>query len=144
MVTSARTKPVSDADVATQAAKAQLPPELYNRLDEVMFYAPLGRDHVAAVADRMLRQLRGTLEKRGVHVEIDASVVDVLLEQGGYDVEMGARPMRRTIVRMIEAPIADLILNGELNQGAVLLICAGEDGLVFDIVDRVSRLPRHG
>lgn len=132
------------ATVAIQAAKAQLPPELYNRLDEVMFYAPLRRDHVAAVAERMLRQLRGTLEQRGVHVEIDAGVLEVLLEQGGYDVEMGARPMRRTIVRLIEAPIADLILKGELNDGAVLLIAGSDAELVFDVVDRASRVPRVG
>jgi ATP-dependent Clp protease ATP-binding subunit ClpC len=110
-------------DAVTEAAKRALPPELFNRLDEVLAFAPLSREDVAEVARRILRALAGDLERsRGVKLEVGASAVDVLLESGGFDPEMGARPMRRAIGRLVEAPIAEMILKGELRRGDVAFV----------------------
>jgi ATP-dependent Clp protease ATP-binding subunit ClpC len=117
------------------AARAALPPELYNRIDEVLAFAPLGRAEVAEVARRMLRALGEELDAaRGVRLDVGDAAVDALLASGGFDPELGARPMRRAIARLIEAPIAEMILRGELSRGDVALVDA-EDGAV--IVDAV-------
>ena len=100
------------------AARASLAPELYNRIDEVLAYGPLGRAEVGEVAKRMLRILGAELERtRDVRLDVSAAAVDALLDGGGFDPELGARPMRRAIGRLIEAPIAEMILRGELERG---------------------------
>ncbi len=124
-------------DALCGAARSALPPELYNRIDEVMAFAPLGRGDVAEVARRMLRGLGQELEAaRGVKLDVSDGAIEALLVGGGFDVEMGARPMRRAIGRLVEAPIAEMILKGELSRGDVALVDV-EDGKVF--VDAVQR-----
>jgi ATP-dependent Clp protease ATP-binding subunit ClpC len=117
------------------AARGALPPELYNRIDEVLAFAPLGRADVAEVARRMLRVLGEELEAaRGVRLDVSDGAIEALLAGGGFDAELGARPMRRAIGRLVEAPIAEMVLRGELEQGDVALVDV-EDGRV--IVDAV-------
>lgn len=121
--------------VAVAAARATLPPELYNRIDEVLFFRHLDRGDVRAVAGRLLAGLATSLGARGIRLDVEESALDALLEQGGYDPELGARPMRRAIVRLVEAPLADMILRGELEEGDVAMI-SGEGGEI--VVDAVS------
>jgi ATP-dependent Clp protease ATP-binding subunit ClpC len=105
------------------AARAALPSELYNRIDEVLAFAPLSRPDVAEVARRMLRALGEELERaRGVRLEVPEAAIDALLDSGGYDAELGARPMRRAIARWVEAPIAEMVLKGELDRGDVAVL----------------------
>jgi ATP-dependent Clp protease ATP-binding subunit ClpC len=124
-------------DALCAAARAALPPELYNRIDEVLAFAPLGRADVAEVARRMLRAIAAELETaRGVHLDVSDGAVDALLAAGGFDADFGARPMRRAIERLVEAPIAEMLLKGELAPGDVALVGV-EDGRVS--VDAVRR-----
>jgi ATP-dependent Clp protease ATP-binding subunit ClpC len=117
------------------AARAALAPELYNRIDEVLAFAPLGRADVAEVARRMLRSLGDELEAaRGVRLDASDAAVDALLAAGGFDAELGARPMRRAIARLVEAPIAEMILRGELARGDVALVDVEEGRVVVDAV----------
>jgi ATP-dependent Clp protease ATP-binding subunit ClpC len=117
------------------AARAALPPELYNRIDEVLAFAPLGRGDVAEVARRMLRALGNELETaRGVRLDVSDAAVDALLAAGGFDAELGARPMRRAIARLVEAPIAEMILRGELERGDVALVDVEDGRVVVDTV----------
>lgn len=112
-----------------QAARHALPPELYNRLDEVLTFAPLSRDDVARIGDKLLKRLGDELELlRGVSLQIEPGVVDHLLDQGGYDAELGARPLRRTIARLVEAPLAEALLAGRVRTGDtwVAAVVAGE------------------
>jgi ATP-dependent Clp protease ATP-binding subunit ClpC len=117
------------------AARRALPPELFNRLDEVLAFAPLTRDDVAEVARRILKSLALELERaRGVKLDASDAAVEALLDAGGFDPEMGARPMRRAIGRHIEAPIAEMILKGQLARGDVATVDV-ENGLI--VVDAV-------
>ena len=117
------------------AARTALPPELYNRIDEVLAFAPLGRADVAEVARRMLRALGEELEAaRGVRLDVSDGAVDALMSSGGFDAELGARPMRRAIGRLIEAPIAEMILEGKLKHGDVALVDVEDGQLVVDAV----------
>jgi ATP-dependent Clp protease ATP-binding subunit ClpC len=107
----------------SETARRALPPELFNRLDEVLAFAPLTRDDVAEVARRILKGLAAELLRaRGVKLEASAAAIDGLLDAGGFDPEMGARPMRRAIGRHIEAPIAEMILKGMLSRGDVAMV----------------------
>jgi ATP-dependent Clp protease ATP-binding subunit ClpC len=118
------------------AARAALPPELYNRLDEVLAFAPLTRLDVSEIARRMLAALAVELEAtRQVTLDVNDAAVDALLDNGGFDAELGARPMRRAISRLIEAPIAEMILRGEITRGDIATIDV-EDGVI--VVDAVT------
>ncbi|MEO8877135.1 MAG: ATP-dependent Clp protease ATP-binding subunit [Polyangiaceae bacterium] len=118
------------------AARAALPPELYNRLDEVLAFAPLTRGDVSEIARRMLASLAVELAAtRGVTLDINDAAIEALLDGGGFDAEMGARPMRRAISRMIEAPLGEMILRGEIARGDVATIDV-EDGII--VVDAVT------
>jgi ATP-dependent Clp protease ATP-binding subunit ClpC len=114
------------------AAKAALPPELYNRMDEVLCFAPLTRADVAEIARKLLAALGRSLEPRGVRLEVEPAAVEALLDAGGFDAEYGARPMKRTIGRLIEAPLAELILRGELEPDAVALVGVEDGEIVVD------------
>ncbi len=121
------------------AARAALPPELYNRLDEVLAFSPLGRDDVRRIAEKMLCAVSRSLEeKRDVRLDVDAAAIELLLDRGGFDPELGARPMRRTLARLVEAPLAEKILRGELCAGDVVLLGVEDDELCFDVLDETS------
>jgi len=121
------------------AARAALPPELYNRIDEVLAFAPLGRDEVREIARRLLAGVSRALERqRDVRLEVDDSAIEALLEAGGYEPSLGARPMKRTIARLVEAPLAEKILRDELERGDVLFINAAAGELSFDVLEGVS------
>jgi ATP-dependent Clp protease ATP-binding subunit ClpC len=128
------------AEAVCAAARAGLPPELYNRIDEVLAFAPLGRADVAEVARRMLRALGEDLEgARGISLDVSEAAIEALLDGGGFDVELGARPMRRAIGRLVEAPIAEMILRGELDRGDVALIDVEDGRVAVDAVRRRAR-----
>ena len=117
------------------AARRALPPELFNRLDEVLAFAPLTRDDVAEVARRILKDLAlELLRARGVKLDASAAAIDALLDAGGFDPELGARPMRRAIGRHIEAPIAEMILKGQLSPGDVAMVDVEAGAIVVDAV----------
>jgi ATP-dependent Clp protease ATP-binding subunit ClpC len=120
----------------TQAARSALAPELYNRIDEVMVFSPLGKDEVREIARRLLGGVtRALMVQRGVRLEYGSEVVELLLDQGGYDPTLGARPMKRTIARLVEAPLAERLLRGELPRGSVALLEANGSELDFDVVE---------
>lgn len=125
-----RSENAAYGDALVAAARSALPPELYNRLDEVLAFAPLTREDVAEVARRMIRSLGKELEAaRGIRLEARDEAVDALLDDGGFDPELGARPMRRAIARRIEAPLAEMLLRGELHRGDLASVTVSNGAL---------------
>jgi ATP-dependent Clp protease ATP-binding subunit ClpC len=118
---------------ALAAARRALPPELWNRIDEPLFFGRLSRDEVSEIARRMIagvvRQLQ---ERQGVELTVDATAIDSLLSLGGYDTELGARPMRRAIGRMLEAPLAAAILGGDFQRGDRVRAIGDARGVHFE------------
>jgi len=109
-------------DAVVQAARGALAPELYNRIDEVIPYAPLTREDIREVARRLLAALSNQLEQaRGIRLELDDEAIEALLDAGGYEPSLGARPMRRAIARLVEAPIAELVLRDQVHKGMIRL-----------------------
>ncbi len=98
-----------------EVAKRALAPEFYNRLDEVLVYKPLDRPLVTEIARRLLQKLVDTvMASRNVELRIEPSVIDLLLAQGRFDSQMGARPMKRASARLVEAPLAECLLAGDV------------------------------
>jgi ATP-dependent Clp protease ATP-binding subunit ClpC len=128
----------SAEDAVLAAARRALPPELWNRIDEPLFFGALGRPETLEIARRMLEGVGKALTREhGVSLEVEASALDALA-QIGFDPTLGARPMRRTVGRLVESPIAARILAGELRRGHRLRI-AGQNGrLVFDHTGSVA------
>jgi ATP-dependent Clp protease ATP-binding subunit ClpA len=121
------------------AARAALAPELYNRIDEVLVFAPLERDDVREIARRMLDGVGvSLLAQRGVTLEYGPELIEYLMDAGGFEPTLGARPMKRTIARLLEAPLAERILRGELPRGAALLVTVENGELEIDVLERRS------
>jgi ATP-dependent Clp protease ATP-binding subunit ClpC len=99
------------------AARASLSPELYNRIDEILVYEPLSREEVREVTRRLLARTAEALADRQIQLHVDDLAIDWLLDNGGYDISLGARPMKRTVARFVEAPLAEQILGGALVSG---------------------------
>jgi ATP-dependent Clp protease ATP-binding subunit ClpC len=109
---------VTAADRAISAARRAMPPELWNRIDEPLFFAPLTSEDVSEIARRMLSKVAEVMRgEHDVKISFEESAIRALIESGGFEAALGARPMRRTIGRMIEAPLAAKILAGECARG---------------------------
>lgn len=112
------------------AAKAALAPEFYNRLDEVLVYEPLTRADVRAIAAGMLSKLAAELLKsKGIILRVSEEALDVVLDAGGVDLSMGARPVRRALQREVEGRVAELVVGGGARKGDTVQIEAGAEGL---------------
>jgi ATP-dependent Clp protease ATP-binding subunit ClpC len=106
----------------------------------VLAFAPLTKTDVMEVARRMLVALGSDLERaRGVRLDVGDAAIHALLEHGGYDAELGARPMRRAIGRTVEAKIAEMMLRGELVRGDVALVEVEDGEIVVDAIKGGAR-----
>ena len=119
-------------DRAAQAARAALPPELWNRLDERLVFPALSREDLARVASLLLRQSSDRLAaERRIRFFAGDDVVEHLLAHGGFDPALGARPVRGAVQRLVEGPIAERILAGELVPGDELEVALESGALAF-------------
>ena len=118
-----------------EAVRSHFRPEFLNRLDDQIIFDRLGRGDMGAIVDIQLRRLEARLAGRKIVLELDADARAWLAEEG-YDPVFGARPLKRVIQRHLQDPLAEMILSGDVMDGATVVISAGADGLI--IGDRVS------
>ncbi|MCZ7681035.1 MAG: ATP-dependent Clp protease ATP-binding subunit [Sandaracinaceae bacterium] len=123
----------SDRERAVMAARRAVPPELWNRIDEPLWFSPLGDAEVRAIADRLLGEVAAVMRREHqVRLEIEPSVVGALVAAGGFDPELGARPMRRCVGRLVEAPLASAVLAGQVARGQTVVLRGEGDRVVLD------------
>jgi ATP-dependent Clp protease ATP-binding subunit ClpA len=104
-----------------------------NRFDDILVFGALTEHDVREVARRMLKDLASRLEEsRRVELTWNDAVVEHLLVNGGYDVAYGARPMRRTIGRLVETPLAEHLLTGTVAVGCKLRLDVRDGAIVFN------------
>ncbi|GMV44274.1 MAG: hypothetical protein AMXMBFR64_59900 [Myxococcales bacterium] len=119
-------------DAALGAAARALPPELWNRIDEKLVFQPLTRADVVAITRLLLADSSRRLEReKRIRYEADESVVSYLIDHGGWDARYGARPMRHTVQRLVEAAVAEAILRGGLREGATAQLTADPSGVTL-------------
>ncbi len=105
-------------------------PEFLNRVDEIIIFNNLGREEIKLIVEIQLRRLRQNLAGKKMDLEI-TEAAKALLADKGYDPVYGARPLKRTIQRLIQDPLAVKILAGEFKEGDRIKIDAQHDQFVF-------------
>jgi ATP-dependent Clp protease ATP-binding subunit ClpB len=113
-----------------QELRNTLRPEFLNRIDEVVIFRPLGRDELTRIVDIQLALLRRRLEDRRVHLEV-TDAAKALLGREGYDPTFGARPLKRTIQRLVQDPLALKLLEREFVEGDTVVADVESDRIVF-------------
>ncbi len=107
-----------------------LRPEFLNRIDEIVVFHPLGRDEIAAIVKIQLGHLRKRLADKRIQLELTPAA-EALLAREGYDPTYGARPLKRTIQRLIQDPLALKLLAGEFAEGDTVVADAVGDAVTF-------------
>jgi ATP-dependent Clp protease ATP-binding subunit ClpB len=101
---------------AMESLRASFRPEFINRIDEIVIFNPLGKEHLAKIVGLLLKSVEKLLEERQIALELTPAAEELLLREG-YDPAYGARPLRRTIQRLIQDPLALQILQGTVLPG---------------------------
>jgi ATP-dependent Clp protease ATP-binding subunit ClpB len=114
----------------TAALREAFKPEFLNRVDETIIFSNLGRDEIKSIVEIQLKRLRRNLANRKLALEITEQA-KALLADKGYDPAYGARPLKRTIQRLIQDPLAVKILAGEFKEGDRVKIDVDNDELNF-------------
>ena len=114
-------------------------PEFLNRIDEVIVFHKLQKKQIYSIMDLMISRVQQQLELQGVMIELKKSAKDLLLDRG-YDSTMGARPMRRCIQSLIEDPISEKLIRGEVKSGQRIEVSAKDKKMQFEI----KKLSRSG
>jgi ATP-dependent Clp protease ATP-binding subunit ClpB len=128
-------KSVSRDEIVT-VLQTRFRPEFLNRIDEIVIFHPLTRDHLAGIVDIQLRRVSRLLAEKGYQLEVSEAAREFLAEVG-YDPDFGARPLKRAIQRELQDPLALKILSGEFQQGETIRVDRGKSGLVFSAVTPV-------
>ena len=95
-------------------------PEMLNRIDEVVVFRPLKREHLRGIVEIQLKRLQQRLLDRGLTLELTTKAGDQLAAEG-WDPAFGARPLKRTIQQRIENPLSSRLLQGEFESGSTIL-----------------------
>jgi ATP-dependent Clp protease ATP-binding subunit ClpC len=110
-----------------QELKQHFRPEFLNRIDDVIVFHQLTESEIIEIVDLMVASLEKRLEEQNMAIELTPAA-KALLAHRGYDNALGARPLRRTLQRDIEDPLAEKLLFGDLTPGSIVLVdVAGED-----------------
>lgn len=108
---------------AQAAARDHFSPELWNRIDETLVFDPLSREEVTRIASLQLEKSRRKIgDETGIDLEIQEGVIDYLIDHGGWDPDLGARPMRQAIQRQVESIVAATILEADLGRGDTVYV----------------------
>ncbi|MGZ8605060.1 MAG: AAA family ATPase, partial [Actinomycetota bacterium] len=118
-------------DKVMDELKRSFRPEFLNRIDEVIVFHSLSQEDVKRIVDLMTKRLRDQLRAKDLEIELTESA-KVLLAERGYDPALGARPLRRTIQRLVEDPLSEKLLWKEFRAGQTIIIDARDDEIVFE------------
>jgi ATP-dependent Clp protease ATP-binding subunit ClpB len=118
-------------DLVMADVRAHFRPEFLNRVDEIILFHRLKREHMGRIVDIQMEHLQKLLDERKITIALDAKARDWLADKG-YDPAYGARPLKRVIQKSVQDPLAELILSGRIKDGEKVKIAAGRDGLVFN------------
>jgi hypothetical protein len=127
------------------AAKQVFKPELLNRFDDMIVFKKLDKADVVKILDIELAKVRQRLLAKSIGLELDAAATEFLVSKG-FDPALGARPLRRTVERFLEDPLAEELLRGMLTEGVIEAVVAEDkQGLSFRMRGELAlRTPQPG
>jgi ATP-dependent Clp protease ATP-binding subunit ClpC len=118
-------------DRVNDELKKSFRPEFLNRIDEVIVFRSLTQEDVKNIVDLMMKRVREQLKAKDVEIEL-TDEAKTLLAMQGYDQSLGARPLRRTIQRLVEDPLSEKLLWKEFRAGQTIIVDARDGEIVFD------------
>ncbi len=123
----------SDAvkDQVMAVVRASFRPEFLNRVDEIILFHRLRREHMGRIVDIQFARLGKLLEDRKIAITLDPKAREWLADKG-YDPAYGARPLKRVIQKAVQDPLAELILSGKIKDGEKVSMSADKQGLTFN------------
>jgi ATP-dependent Clp protease ATP-binding subunit ClpC len=127
-------------DRVMEELKRSFRPEFLNRIDEVIVFHSLSRENVKSIVDLMIRRVEDQLKSKDVDIELTDGAKELLAEKG-YDPALGARPLRRTIQRMVEDQLSEKLLYKEFQAGQTIIVDARDGELVFEPATQPPDIP---
>ena len=118
-------------DQVMAIVRASFRPEFLNRVDEIILFHRLQKSEMARIVDIQMKRLARLLEERKIAITLEPAARDWLAEKG-WDPAYGARPLKRAIQKLVQDPLAELILSGRIKDGEKVVITAGKQGLKFN------------
>lgn len=119
-------RPATMEDRVMELLRSTFRPEFLNRIDETIIFKPLGMDQIKEIVDIQLEHLRKRLAERKISLDLTPEAKKLIAEKG-YDPVYGARPLKRTIQKMIQDPLATEILRGTFKEGDHVVVDVGKD-----------------
>jgi len=119
-------------DAVNQVLQNHFRPEFLNRIDEIVVFHSLRKEHLAEIVDIQLRRVKKLLADKGYQLEVSEAAREYIAE-AGYDPTFGARPLKRAIQRELQDPLALRILAGEFDEGDIISVDRGPEGLTFSV-----------
>ena len=113
------------------AVRGHFRPEFLNRLDDILLFQRLSREHMAVIVDIQLGHLQALLDERNISLTLD-DAARAWLADAGFDPVYGARPLKRVIQKHLQNPLAGRILDGTIGDGESVAITAGAEGLLIN------------
>jgi ATP-dependent Clp protease ATP-binding subunit ClpC len=118
-------------DKVLDELKRSFRPEFLNRIDEVIVFHSLTRENVKAIVDLMMYRIREQLKAKDVEIELTDDAKNLLAERG-FDPALGARPLRRTLQRLVEDPLSEKLLWKEFKAGETVIVDARDNEITFE------------
>jgi ATP-dependent Clp protease ATP-binding subunit ClpB len=122
---------------------AHFKPEFLNRVDDIILFAPLGKEQLVKIVDLRLEDLRRLLADRKISLELTDAAKELLFTEG-YDPNFGARPLKRAIQKLVQDPLAMKILDGQVLHGDHVIVGADQKAgkMTFQVSERVGEKAR--
>src|SRR5712672_1731153 len=121
------------------AVRQHFKPEFLNRVDDIVIFSPLGKEELKKIVELRLADVRKLLKQRKITIELTEAARELIFAEG-YDVNYGARPLKRAIQRLVQDPLALRILDGEVLHGDHVIVDADKKAgkMVFTVSKRVG------
>ncbi|MBE0432965.1 ATP-dependent Clp protease ATP-binding subunit [candidate division WOR-3 bacterium] len=113
-----------------EEVKKLFSPEFLNRIDEIIVFNKLNKNDMKRIIDILIREVEERLHEKKMKLELDEASKELLVEQG-FDVEFGARPLKRTIRKLIEDPLSEEILKGNIKEGKRIKLTRSGEKIEF-------------
>ena len=117
-------------DLVLEEVKKTFRPEFLNRVDELIVFHPLTRDHIKKIIDILLRDMRKRLAEKNMQLKLTKEAKEFLVDRG-FDPVYGARPLKRAIQKYVEDPLSEELLKGKFQEGDIIVCKVSKGTLKF-------------
>ncbi|URQ65715.1 ATP-dependent Clp protease ATP-binding subunit [SAR86 cluster bacterium] len=124
-------------DKFEKAVSKSFTPEFRNRLDGIVNFNSLNQENLNSVVDKLLIEIQAKLNQKGIDIEYNEDVIQKILDEG-YDQKLGARPLSRSVDKLVKKPISTMLIEDQAKRGDTIRIKVKKKGLDFSVEKRVK------